>query len=194
MIIKSLIKHRVNTIEMLKETPSYYGIEFDLRPYNDKIVMHHDPFVQGDDFSAYLDEYHHEIAILNTKAEGMEGGLIQMMAERSIDNYFFLDLSIPFLVKTIKGGCSKVAIRFSEFEPIEFVSKFAGMAEWVWVDCFTKNTLTENAYHYLKQHFKICVVSPELQAHPYTWINDFKTAYNNFEIDAVCTKVPELWK
>jgi len=64
----------------------------------------------------------------------------------------------------------------------------------VWVDCFTKNILTSEAYQYLKTYFKICIVSPELQGHPKEWIADFKQAFDGFEIDAVCTKFPELWK
>src|SRR3978361_1504086 len=118
MNIQSYIKHRVNTIKELKETPVYYGAEFDLRPYENNIIMQHDPFCTGDPFSDYLDVYCHGTAIINTKAEGMEEKLIAMLAAKKMDDYFFLDLSIPFLIKTIKNGCSKVAVRFSEFEPI----------------------------------------------------------------------------
>jgi hypothetical protein len=123
----------------------------------------------------------------------MESRLLEMMKVNGIEDFFFLDLSLPFLVKTIKSGCSKVAVRFSEYEPLEFVSKFAGKADWVWIDCFTKNILDEQAYNYLSKHFKLCIVSPELQGHPLSWIDDFIKAYGNFTIDAVCTKRPELW-
>lgn len=189
-----LIQHRINTKDQLALVSPEYGIEIDLRANNNDIILHHDPFCAGEDFEDFLTQYKHGGIILNTKVEGMETRLIDLMRQFDIDDYFFLDLSLPFLVKTIKSGCHKVAVRFSEYEPLEFVSKFQGLAEWVWVDCFSSNILTPAAYDYLHRHFKICIVSPELQGHPLVWIDDFKNAFIGFEIDAVCTKQPELWK
>lgn len=189
-----IFQHRINTIEDLIKTPSEYGVELDLRPNGSEIILHHDPFVSGEVFDDYLQQYKHSGIILNTKAEGMEFRLIKLMEQYNINDYFFLDLSLPFLIKTIKGGCKKVAVRFSEFEPLEFVAKFEGLADWVWVDCFTSNILTAENYQYLKKHFKICIVSPELQGHPIEWVSDFKKQFENFQIDAVCTKKPILWK
>jgi hypothetical protein len=191
---KLLINHRINTVEQLINTPQQYGVELDLRDNGTDIILHHDPFTPGEIFDDYLKQYKHQLIILNTKCEGLEQALIKLMDKHGITDYFFLDLSIPFLIKTVKNGYTKVAIRFSEYEPLEFVKVFEGKAEWVWVDCFTKNILTPEAYAYLKQHFKICIVSPELQGHPLEWINDFKTAFSDFEIDAICTKQPDLWK
>lgn len=189
-----IIKHRINTSKLLLNTSPFYGVELDLRANGKDLILHHDPFVEGELFTDYLKYYKHQFIILNTKCEGLEQSIIQLMKSNNIEDYFFLDLSIPFLVKTIKSGCSKVAIRFSEYEPLEFIKLFEGKAEWVWVDCFTKNVLTPSVYKYLKQHFKICIVSPELQGHPLAWISDFKQSFENFEIDAVCTKQPDLWK
>ena len=189
-----IFKHRINTKADLLATSHEYGIELDLRTEGDDIILHHDPFCDGELFTDFLKSYEHSGIILNTKTEGMETRLITMMEDHGIADYFFLDLSLPFLVKTIKNGCSKVAVRFSEYEPIAFVEKFKGQAEWVWVDCFSKNILTSEAYGVLKQYFKLCIVSPELQSHPVEWINEFRTAFSGFQIDAVCTKKPELWK
>lgn len=194
MNIHLLIKHRINTSAQLADTPEQYGVELDLRAEREKIILHHDAFATGEDFEEYLKNYRHQLIILNTKCEGMETRLIELMNQHQINDYFFLDLSIPFLIKTAKAGCSKIAVRFSEYEPLELVEKFAGMVEWVWVDCFTRNVLTPEVYATLKKHFKICIVSPELQAHPVEMIQEFKQAFEGFEIDAVCTKVPDLWK
>lgn len=189
-----LIQHRINTKDQLALVSPEYGIEIDLRANNSDIILHHDPFCTGERIDDFLVDYKHSGIILNTKVEGMETRLIELMHQFNIEDYFFLDLSLPFLIKTIKSGCHKVAIRFSEYEPLEFVSKFQGLAEWVWVDCFSSNILTPAAYEYLHRHFKICIVSPELQGHPFTWIDNFKKGFNGFKIDAVCTKKPELWK
>ena len=104
----------------------------------------------------------------------------------------FLDSSIPFMVKYINEGWKKFAIRFSEYEPIELALEFKDKVEWVWIDCFNK-LLNRNAYLELKKHFKICLVSPELHGHKLSMIKDFKKQINGFNIDAVCTKRPDLW-
>jgi hypothetical protein len=188
-----IFKHRINTLIDLNITPRNFGVELDIRSNGNVMHLHHDPFESGELFEKYLAQFNHSGIILNTKEEGLELRLIDLMKKYGINDYFFLDLSLPFLVKTIKQGCNKIAVRFSEYEPIEYVKKFEGSAEWVWVDCFNKNILSEKDLDYLKKHFKICLVSPELQSHPIEWIEEFKFAYKNFDIDAVCTKVPYLW-
>ena len=42
------IMHRVNTITMLRETPTIFGVEIDIRSNTDSLILHHDPF-QGRD-------------------------------------------------------------------------------------------------------------------------------------------------
>lgn len=187
------IAHRINTIQQLKETPLEYGVELDLRPDGDKIIIHHDAFTQGEDFEEWLKHYNHSLIILNTKAEGMEERILTLMEKHQIENYFFLDLSLPFLIKYMKKGVSKIAIRFSEFEPLDFVMKFAGKVEWVWVDCFTDLPLNLENYVVLKKHFKLCLVSPELQGYDISRIEEFKIKLQNMPVDAVCTKRPDLW-
>jgi hypothetical protein len=187
------IAHRINTIEQLKLVPKEFGVELDLRPDADKIVIHHEPFQGGVDFEEWLKFYNHSFIILNTKAEGMEERLIALMERYKIDNYFFLDLSLPYLIKYMKKGVSRIAIRFSEYEPIEFVMKFAGKVEWLWIDCFTLLPLNDENYGILKAKFKLCLVSPELQGYDIARIADFREQVKNMKIDAVCTKRPDLW-
>lgn len=187
------ISHRVNTIEHLIRTPLEYGVEMDLRPDGDDIIIHHDPFVKGELFEDLLKHYQHSLIILNTKAEGMEERILSLMEKYHIDNYFFLDLSLPFLIKYMKKGVKKMAIRFSEYEPIDFVMKFAGKVDWVWIDCFSDLPLNHENYQLLKQHFKLCLVSPELQGFDVARIDEFKEKVEHMSIDAVCTKRPDLW-
>lgn len=187
------IAHRINTTEQLKATPPEYGVELDLRPQGKRIIIHHEPFEEGEDFEDWLKSYRHSLVILNTKAEGMEERLLQLMEQYKVKDYFFLDLSLPYLVKYMKKGISKIAVRFSEYEPLEFVLKFAGKADWVWIDCFTDLPLNSSNYQILKQNFKLCIVSPELQGNPLEKIADFKKRLEGMEIDAVCTKRPDLW-
>jgi hypothetical protein len=187
------IAHRINTVEQLKNIPSLYGVELDLRPDGDKIIIHHDAFAQGEDFEEWMKHYRHSLIILNTKAEGMEERIIALMEKHNINDYFFLDLSLPFLIRYMKRGVKDIAVRFSEYEPLDFVMQFAGKVNWVWVDCFNELPLTQENYKFLKQYFKICLVSPELQGYDISKIQDFKTKLIGMEIDAVCTKHPDLW-
>lgn len=187
------INHRINTVKDLSCVPTENGVELDIRYENNELILHHDPFTTGEKFEDYLKEYRHDLMILNTKSEGMEERILELMKKYHIENYFFLDLSLPFLIKYAKKGIKDIAIRFSEYEPLEFVMNFKGMVNWVWVDCFTDLPLNAENYKILKKHFKICIVSPELQGYSTDRITEFKKKLEGFEIDAVCTKKPELW-
>ena len=187
------IAHRINTLNQLKNVPPSQGVELDIRAYNNKLILHHDPFVEGELFEVLLKVYNHQCLILNTKCEGMEQEILSLMDKYKIENFFFLDLSLPFLVKYANRGIKDIAVRYSEFEPIEFALAFAGKVDWVWIDCFNLLPLDMEIFQQLKQHFKICLVSPELQGHDIQKIELFKTQIANMEIDAVCTKRPDLW-
>ncbi len=187
------IAHRINTIDQLKQVPPEWGVEIDLRPEGDKIILHHDAFQSGVDFEEWLKHYKHSLIILNTKSEGMEERIIALIQKYGISEYFFLDLSLPFTIKYLNKGLKKIAVRFSEYEPIEFAMKFAGKAEWLWIDCFTRLPLDNSNYQQLKKHFKLCIVSPELQGYEIDRITEFKSALEGMTIDAVCSKRPDLW-
>ncbi len=188
------VAHRINTVEQLKAVPPVYGIELDIRYEGKELILHHDPFVTGEKLDDFLVHYRHALLILNTKSEGMEEAVLKLMKKHKIEHYFFLDLSLPFLVKYMRKGVKDIAVRFSEFEPIEFALAFAGKVNWVWVDCFTHLPLTAEVYSQLKAHFKICLVSPELQGFPVERISEFRKQIKGMDIDAVCTKRPELWE
>jgi hypothetical protein len=188
-----IIQHRVNSIADLEKTPVQFGVELDIRDKYDSLVIQHDPFTEGADWNAYLNKYHHGLLIANIKTEGIEQRIISDLKQIKLDNYFLLDVSFPFLVKLCNQGIRKMAVRFSEYEPVELALSFAGKLDWVWVDCFTHLPLDAGNYEKLKKHFQICVVSPELQGHGPEAIRSYRTQLADFEIAAVCTKYPELW-
>ena len=194
-----LIKHRINSkkqlnIDDIDDIDDIDGVELDLRYKEKDIILHHDPFVDGEKFEDFLKEFNMSFLILNIKSEGIEEEVLRLVDKYEVSDYFFLDSSIPFMVKYINIGWTKFAVRFSEHEPIDLALKFKGKIEWVWVDCFTRFPLDQESYLQLKKHFKICLVSPELQGHPISMIEDFKKQIKGFGIDAVCTKHPDLWK
>lgn len=202
------INHRVNTVDQLKIVPEENGVELDIRYHENELVLHHDPFHHHENmpqkFEGFLKAWNHSgPMILNVKTEGVERRCIDLMTRYNISNWFFLDLSMPYFAiyaelaanKEIEGfGAKNLAVRFSEREPIEYALSFSQKAAWVWVDCFTRLPLDGVAYDRLKAAgYKICLVSPELQKHSMEKIQDFREQLNGMDIDAICTKRPDLW-
>lgn len=188
-----LIEHRVNTIKHLRRVPVDRGIEVDVRDYEGDLHLAHDPLVGGERLEDLLAAYRHALIIFNVKCDGLEDRVLKLVARHGIQDYFFLDLANPTLINLARQGVSQVAVRYSEFEPIEFALAFAGQADWVWIDCFTRLPLDPEIYQLLHRHFKICLVSPELQKHPRHMIQSFRQQLRQMPIDAVCTDYCEDW-
>ena len=193
-----IIAHRRNTLQALLETPTQYGVEVDIRSYEDKLIIHHDPFVQGELFEPWIAAYQHGTLILNVKEEGLESALTALMTHHNIKDYFFLDQSFPFLIKSAGAGNSCCAVRVSEFESIDTALTLAGKIDWVWVDCFTHFALSHNEAIRLQQAgFQLCLVSPELQGRQADSAIPELIALlkeRNIKPEAVCTKQPSLWE
>jgi hypothetical protein len=193
-----LIAHRRNTLNDLIATPAKYGVEVDIRSYGDKLVIHHDPFIEGESFEDWLAAYKHGTLILNLKEEGLEARLIELMKKWGIADYFFLDQSFPFLIKWSKAGERRCAVRVSEFENIETALALASKVDWVWVDCFTNFPLSRKDAQRLKNSgLRLCLVSPELQErNAEIEIPQLARllAERGIEADAICTKRPDLWE
>lgn len=191
-----IIHHRRNTLDLLKQTPFEWGVEIDVRSYGSQLVVHHDPYVNSLNIETWLTKYQHELVILNTKEEGLEERLLLLMSQHNIQDFFFLDQSFPFLLKTAKMGESRCAVRVSEYESVETALTLSGKVQWVWVDVFNRFPLSQSDYDRLQAAgFKLCLVSPELQGHPLEMIHNIQMILkaNEMNIDAVCTKMPELW-
>jgi hypothetical protein len=188
-----LIEHRVNTLEHLARVPPEQGVEVDVRDYDGELRLVHDPLQTGERLEDWLAGYRHALVIFNVKCDGLEGRLQALAARYGIEDYFFLDVANPTLVGLVRRGERRAAVRFSEYEPIEFALAFAGKVEWVWIDCFTHLPLDAQAYARLRQHFKLCLVSPELQNHPRARIAEFRAQLSAMPVDAVCTDYCEDW-
>ena len=191
------ILHRINTKELLMKIPIEFGVEVDIRSNNNKLIMHHDPFKDGQLFEEWLEIYNHGTLILNVKEEGLEDLVLELMQKYNVNNFFFLDQSFPFLRKTALLGEKRCAVRISEYEHIETALSLSGMVDWVWVDCFNQFPLSiEDDARLKNAGFKICIVSPELQGRLDTnHVKEFRRKIESLDIigDAVCTKYPDLW-
>lgn len=189
------IAHRINTAAALAAVPPEYGVELDLRDRGVRLILQHDPFADGEDFDSYLPHYRHGLMILNVKSERIEPRVLELVRAANVPDYFFLDCSFPMIRWLVSRGERKIAVRFSEFEPVESALALAGQVEWVWVDCFTKMPLTPDVYAKLKEAgFKLCGVSPELQGRPVETIAAYAEELRPYPLDAICTKRPDLWR
>ena len=192
-----LISHRRNTIAQLRETPRHLGVEVDIRSIGSRLVIHHDALVEGEDFDAWLANYAHGTLILNVKEEGLEQALGVRMAAAGIDDWFFLDQSFPFLIRSARAGERRCAVRVSEYESIDTALSLAGRIDWCWVDCFTRFPLDGAQARRLQDAgLKLCLVSPELQGRDAeAQIPALRRllAGEGIAAEAVCTKRPDLW-
>lgn len=194
-----IIIHRVNTIKELRNIPIKYGVEVDIRGYGNKILLSHDPINEAvkkyDELENYLSCYQHSFIIFNIKEAGYEQRIISLANIFSIENYFLLDVEFPYLYKATRElGFKKIAIRYSEAEPIENVlaqvdNDGKPLLDWVWIDTNSILPLNEDIMNKLAP-FKACLVCPDRWGHPEDIIkyrNIIKE--NNFKIDAIMTSL-----
>lgn len=188
------VSHRINTIKHLRNIPASYGVEIDLRDDGKNIILNHDPFKPGELFEDYCKEYKHALMLLNVKTEGIEDSVLKIVKKYKIKNYVFLDITFPTILKLAKKREKNIAIRFSEFEPIENALALKGKIKWVWVDTFTCLPLTKNIYQKIKKAgFKLFLVGPDRWGRP----KDIKRyadflRKNNIRIDAVMSELKLL--
>ncbi len=193
----SFIKHRINTIAEVNELGPGLGAEIDLRTYLNEIILRHDPYGTGDSLAGYLKAWAKKkdrgTLILNTKEDQLEAKALEMLRHENITDFFFLDTTLPSTVKlAVREKMPKLAIRVSEYEPPEAALKFAGLADWVWLDCFSGTPPSRATLAALKAKFRLCLVSPELHAYPKEIWGPFYEIAS--DVDAVCTKDPQSWK
>jgi hypothetical protein len=192
------IAHQINTIKELKQLPTEVGVELDIRDRGDRLILQHDPFTDGEDFEEYLKFYKHGTMILNIKSERVEFRVLELIKNSKVKSYFFLDSSFPMIYLLSKSSEKNIALRFSEFEGLDTILNMENKVEWVWVDCFSKLPLDFDKFKILKNKgFKLCLVSPELQAQPEK-IEEYRSYLfkNNIVLDAICTKFKniKLWE
>lgn len=186
-------RHRVNTIDALAATPAEQGIEFDLRSDGNDVIITHDPFTRGPTIAEFFPHIGRRPCIFNVKCEGIEAAVLAEAKTHGIEDFFFLDCSIPAAVKLWRMGEKRIGVRYSEIEPFEGVLAWADKATWCWVDCFTQYPADPKAWNAIAEKFQICLVSPELQGHGAERIPEFRASLGGRRFDAACSKRPELW-
>ena len=155
-----IIVHRVNSIKKLKKIPNNFGAEIDLRVYQSKIILNHEPFKSGDTLDNFLKHYNHGTLILNIKEDGIEDEVIEKVNKAKIKSFFLLDVEFPYIFKCLKKRQKNIAIRFSENETIETAKLLRNKFKWLWIDTVTKLPLNKKNLRIINK-FKSCLVCPE---------------------------------
>jgi len=191
---EQIIIHRVNSIELLKSIDYKYGCEIDIRTNGSSLILNHDPFTTGESLIDFLDEYHHGTLVLNIKETGIEKTVLKEIQKRKISSYFLLDVEIPFVIKSTMENEKNIAVRFSEFEPIENATFFSGKLNWIWIDSVTKVPINKENFKIINQ-YNICVVCPSLW-NRVNEINDVKQNLDSYNFDniKVITKMDHVNK
>ncbi len=191
-----IIIHRINTVKKLKLIPFKYGTEIDVRSYNNKLILAHDPFIRGDILEDYLKVYNHGTLVVNIKEAGIEYLVIKQLKKFKIKNYFLLDVEFPFIYKSSRKGFKNTSIRFSEEESISTVKKYISRIDWVWIDTFSKLPVNKDNIKILNK-FKKCLVSPDRWNRPQDIKKYIKIMkQKSFFIDCVMTseKMVKIWE
>ena len=100
--INEFIIHRINTISQLKNIDKKFGVEIDIRSFNSKLILNHEPYVQGDFLDDYLENYKNKTLILNIKESGIEDDVLKSIKKFNIKSFFLLDIEFPYIFKLIK--------------------------------------------------------------------------------------------
>ncbi len=194
MTNRRFYQHRVNTVAELRQLPPDVGLEFDLRSDGPDVLVTHDPFTQGPPIEAFFPHIAARPCIFNVKTEGVEARVLALAEQHNVTDFFFLDLSVPAAWKLAQSGETRMAVRWSEVEPLEGVLAWRGRASWVWIDCFSRFPGTLAQWQQLARDFKLCVVSPELQRHSPEVTASLRAFLADKPFDAVCSKHATLWR
>ena len=183
------IIHRINKIIDLKSIPEKYGAEIDIRSKGSKLILNHEPYLNGDKLENYLENYNHKTLVLNLKEAGIENDILRLVKKYSIRSYFLLDVEMPYMYTATKLGQKNIAVRFSEYEDIALTKNFINKLKWIWIDTATKLPINKKNIKIISK-FKSVLVCPERWGR----VNDIKK-YKvrmknlNYKPDAIMTSI-----
>lgn len=191
-----VIKHRINSLHSLQNVSTDFGIEVDLHYYDSDLYIGHDPWNLETTFDTFLAGYQHKFMAINVKQEGIETMILQSLKKYHIKDFFLFDVSFPSLMRLLKTGERRFALRISDFEQIKDIGFFQNKVEWIWLDVFQDNGYLDDSFFSSLESFKKCIVSPELhidrdKSHSLRIRESLLPIVRHFQ--AVCTKDEYLW-
>ena len=95
-----IIAHRINKIKDYKNLNDFYGIETDIRDHNQKIILSHDPFQNGEDFFKFI-KYVDKTVFLNIKSFGLLKKILNNIKKKKYIYLIYLFLNFIFYINII---------------------------------------------------------------------------------------------
>lgn len=139
-----------------------FGTETDLRDHLGEVVVAHDmPIGEPMTFSELLRIMggRNLTLALNIKADGLGARIKELLIEHKHTNYFTFDMSVPELVRQLKGEM----IVFTGLSDIQPFPVFLDKCQGIWLDCFNSDWYDEKIVDkLLEQGKRVCVVSSDL--------------------------------
>ena len=195
--------HRINTLNQLRALPESIGLEIDLRDYDGRIFLSHEPFCKIENLCefniSFIKKLSNRPLIINIKSERIETYVQSLLSEAGyLGEHFYLDSSFSVINKN--GSSISIAARFSDFEPLETCQRLAAsnLISWIWIDTFKSLPISVSSVEYfLSSGINTCLTSPDLLGRSEDIVPYFnKMIELDFIPTAICCK-PEkikLWK
>lgn len=185
-------------MEQLALTPREFGVEIDIRSRGNDLILCHDAGGGGPRLDEWVNHFCHRFIVVNVKEEGLEERVRDVLDGAGVTDWAFLDQSFPYLVKSLAQGESRVMVRVSELECPDTALALNPSPAWVWLDSFSGEWQNAEVLMNLKNAgFRIMVASPELHGRdPSRESAQLRRVLSEAElqVDAVCTRRPELWQ
>ena len=153
------IAHRQNKLKNLKSLldDDVRGVEIDLRSNGNKIIISHDPFLNGLDFEKNIKKLKNFFLIIDVKSTGFSEKVLKILNKEKI-KFLFLNLIGSEQNYLIKKKYSKnLFLRFSSIEKPDLSIKDFKRIKWIWFDFFNGKYITIKDYNYIKKIKKIFV-------------------------------------
>lgn len=178
-----------------------YGLETDLRDYNGRIVVSHDPTLPNiehlnltDMLTILIDSNSMSRVALNIKSDGLARTIAAQISEYPkdlLDSLFCFDMSIPDTMAYLDMDFMSVYMRLSEYEPsLSLLEASSG----VWVDNFSGSYPQVKTCKDILSRGKRCtIVSSELHGrnHETLWNEiKFERLHQNDSLE-LCTDFPD---
>jgi hypothetical protein len=178
-------------IAFLRSLNNGFGMETDLRDFNNNIVMSHDIPVGNEmkfDTFCNLSGITKVILALNIKSDGLAAMVKENAQKYDLKNWFVFDMSIPDMISHIKMG-NPVFTRVSDVETIPCLLEHS---QGIWLDAFYTDWFTTNdIMKYLNMNKQVCVVSPELHNRNFDKVWEILYRLRENERLILCTDIPD---
>lgn len=191
-------KSQQNTLSSLElAIDKGYGIETDLRDFDGKVVISHDPpapnishRIYFEDLLRYYVQKKSSVTLaLNVKTDGISLWIKDLLSKYNIKNYFIFDCSVPELLRYQRAELSY----YSRESDIESVPSLYNKAKGIWLDQFGSLWFKEKDIRkHLENGKLVCVVSSDLHGRDYRecW-NMLKGLKDSYAQLALCTDFPD---